>query len=221
MSLSVRAAAAAAALCLAGAGTADPWDITATGQPHRDVRFSVDEGTWMNVSVSPDGALLAFDLLGDIYRLPAAGGRATVIHGGPAIQRSPRFSPDGDRLIYLSDASGGDDVWTSRIDGTASRRITTMAPDLVGAPVWSPDGAYFAAARIASTFPKLRGSELRLYSVAGGTGRLLVPMPPFHPKLIVPVPAPTLPSETGPSVADSMARRMRSALRSIDRISFK
>ena len=32
----------------------------------RMISFSTDEGTYMNIDVSPDGKTLAFDLLGDL-----------------------------------------------------------------------------------------------------------------------------------------------------------
>ncbi len=48
------------------------WDVADTGQPFDDVRIAVSEGTCMSVDVSPDGKTLVFDLLGDLYLLPAA-----------------------------------------------------------------------------------------------------------------------------------------------------
>ncbi|HHG86353.1 MAG TPA: hypothetical protein ENJ82_16500, partial [Bacteroidetes bacterium] len=41
--------------------------------PHgsfKTVEFETNEGTWMNLDVSPDGKEIAFDLLGDIYLMP-------------------------------------------------------------------------------------------------------------------------------------------------------
>jgi len=34
------------------------------------IEFTTDEGTWMSLDVSPDGKLIVFDLLGDLYTLP-------------------------------------------------------------------------------------------------------------------------------------------------------
>ena len=74
----------------------------------------------MSVDVSPDGRTIAFDLLGDIYSLPAAGGQARLLQGGPAMQRAATFSPDGRQLLFLSDASGCDNLWVSNADGSAA-----------------------------------------------------------------------------------------------------
>ena len=62
--------------------------------PERNVSFDTDEGTWMSVAVSPDGQTLAFDLLGDIYTLPAQGGTARQITAGMAYDSQPAFSPE-------------------------------------------------------------------------------------------------------------------------------
>src|SRR5687767_8759413 len=40
----------------------------------KSVELTLTEGTWMSVDVSPDGKTIAFDLLNDIYVMPAAGG---------------------------------------------------------------------------------------------------------------------------------------------------
>ncbi len=59
-----RTATLAATLCLwsAAVGAAAPWNVEDTGQPFVDAEFTVIEGSWMSVDVSPDGATLAFDL---------------------------------------------------------------------------------------------------------------------------------------------------------------
>src|SRR5438270_433709 len=42
-------------------------------KPGRKVEFTTDEGTWMSLDLSPDGSAIVFDLLGDIYTMPATG----------------------------------------------------------------------------------------------------------------------------------------------------
>ena len=84
--------------------------------------INVDEGTWMNVDVSPDGRTIAFDLLGDIYTMPIAGGTPTRITSGLAFDMQPRFSPDGRLIAFTSDRGGGDNIWVMNADGTAPGR---------------------------------------------------------------------------------------------------
>src|SRR5438876_1497545 len=156
------------------------WDVASTGQPYIDAEFAVTEGTWMSVDVSPDGSTLVFDLLGDIYRIPATGGEATLIHGGPAMQRAPTFSSDGRKLLYLSDASGDDNVWISNVDGSAARQITHETVDVLTGPAWGPKGESVVAARMYSVASKLHASELRMFDLSGGAGRLLVEAPKNH-----------------------------------------
>ena len=46
----------------------EKWDVNAPpGMVTHKVPIAVDEGSWMNVDVAPDGKTIAFDLLGDIY----------------------------------------------------------------------------------------------------------------------------------------------------------
>src|ERR1044072_4575020 len=73
----------------------EPWDVEGDHGPTTTVEFDTDEGTWMSCDVSPDGRTIALDLLGDIYRMPFAGGRAELLAGGASWEWQPRFSPDG------------------------------------------------------------------------------------------------------------------------------
>jgi hypothetical protein len=58
---------------------ANAWDVNnPPGQTQRAVRIQTNEGTWMNLDVSPDGRTVAFDLLGDIYTMPIARASPTI-----------------------------------------------------------------------------------------------------------------------------------------------
>ncbi|RBP52931.1 amidohydrolase family protein [Arenicella xantha] len=153
------------------------WDVSDTGQPYTDAAFRLEEGTWMSVDVHPDGDLLVFDLLGDIYTLPTTGGLATLVHGGSAMVRMPRFSPDGNLLLYVSDESGGDNAWVSRLDGSQARQVTRETKDVLTNVVWSPEGQYIAATKLSSAYSDLFTSELRGYHLGGGAGWPIVESP--------------------------------------------
>lgn len=153
------------------------WDITDTGQPFREIEFSLDEGTWMSLDVSPDGDTLVFDILGDLYTMPAAGGDATLLSGGPALDRMPSFSPDGERILYVSDRNGSDNIWSVKADGSDARLITDETDRIVTNPDWSPDGQYVVATAVNLDYARYKMSELRLYHVSGGSGQTLVETP--------------------------------------------
>ena len=73
-------------------------------KPARKVEFTTDEGTWLSLDVSPDGKSIIFDLLGDLYTIPFAGGEAKKITTGMGFNDQPRYSPDGN-LITLRQRS--------------------------------------------------------------------------------------------------------------------
>ncbi|MFT4053259.1 MAG: hypothetical protein QM681_02040 [Novosphingobium sp.] len=110
-------------------------------KPARELRYEVSRGTFMSLAISPDGGTIAFDVLGDLYVMPAAGGRARPIAIGMAFEVQPTFSPDGKWIAYVSDRSGGDNVWIARTDGSGARRITDEDEGAVRlSPEWSADG---------------------------------------------------------------------------------
>ncbi|MEG8013663.1 amidohydrolase family protein [Sphingomonas sp. 22R3R2A-7] len=151
------------------------WDVNKPrGLRTREVRMQVDEGSWMNVDVSPDGRLVAFDLLGDIYTMPIAGGTPTRIAEGLAFEHQPRFSPDGRRIAFTSDRGGGDNIWVMNVDGADKRQVTKEDFRLLNQPSWSPDGRFIAAKKHFTTGRSLGTGEIWLYHVSGGGGVQLV-----------------------------------------------
>ena len=78
----------------------------------------------MNLDLSPDGQVIVFDLLGDIYKMPVTGGKATLLAGGMASEVQPRFSPNGKYISYTSDKEGGDNIWIMNVDGSGKKAIT-------------------------------------------------------------------------------------------------
>ncbi|WP_296501492.1 hypothetical protein [Phenylobacterium sp.] len=140
------AAALPAAAHAEDAKEAPKWDVAAPpGMKVREVPIAVEEGTWMNLDVSPDGRTLVFDLLGDIYTLPISGGAPTRISEGLPYETQPRFSPDGRRIAFTSDRGGGDNIWIMNRDGSDKRQLTQESFRLMNQPSWSPDGQYIVA----------------------------------------------------------------------------
>ncbi len=177
-----------------GGSDASSWDVNAPpGARIRQVPINVTEGTWMNVDVSPDGRSIAFDLLGDIYTMPIAGGRPTRVSSGLAFDMQPRFSPDGRMIAFTSDRGGGDNIWVMNADGSGARAITRETFRLLNAPTWSPDGQYIAARKHFTTQRSLGTGEIWVYHVSGvGDGMALVerPNPQFQKELGEPAYAP-------------------------------
>lgn len=57
---------------------------------------------------------------------------------------SPRFSPDGQNVVFTSDRSGVDELWLARADCTQVRQLTSFGVSNIGSPRWSPDGKTIA-----------------------------------------------------------------------------
>lgn len=153
----------------------DEWDVTNPDLGDTtNVTFTTEEGTWMNLDVSPDGSQIVFDLLGDIYLLPIDGGQASLLRGGHAYEIQPRFSPDGSQILFTSDAGGGDNIWVMDSDGSNAKQITDESFRLLNNAVWTPDGEYIIAKKHFSSTRSLGAGEIWMYHRSGGAGVQLV-----------------------------------------------
>lgn len=54
--------------------------------------------------------------------------------------RYPRWSTDGKKIAFVSDRSGGYEIWTIDADGTNLRQMTFGGTPGTSFPLWSPDG---------------------------------------------------------------------------------
>ncbi len=151
---------------------AEKWDVSDPkgGFNYQEHRFNTDEGTWMNLDVSPDGQTVIFDLLGDIYSMPISGGSATPLRTGIPFEVQPRFSPDGKKIAFTSDAGGGDNIWVMNTDGSEAKQITEEKFRLLNNAVWTPDGNYLIARKHFTSRRSLGAGEMWQYHIAGGTG---------------------------------------------------
>ena len=142
-------------------------------KPERLLRMTVTEGSWMSVDVSPDGESVVFDLLGSIWMVPLSGGEATPLTRGMAFDAMPRFSPDGERVVFVSDRSGGENLYNMAVDLSDTIQVTRGNNNAYQSPTFSPDGRYIVATRQGG------GGQGKLwtYHVDGGSGTALISEP--------------------------------------------
>ncbi len=98
--------------------------------------------------VSPDGKLVAFSYLGDVWVAEAVGGTARQVTTNPAHDLGPVFSPDGRWIAFSSNRHGSYNVFIVPLQGGPPRRLTFDSDnDMVTG--WSPDGkqVLFASTR--------------------------------------------------------------------------
>ncbi len=99
--------------------------------------------------VSPDGKSVAFTIgdvnfdgnrvVNQIYVVSIAGGEIKQLTIGDKSASSPRWSPDGKKLAYVT----GSQIWVMDHDGEDKKQVTGISTG-AGGPVWSPDGNWFA-----------------------------------------------------------------------------
>ncbi|HTA68188.1 MAG TPA: amidohydrolase family protein [Bryobacteraceae bacterium] len=136
-------------------------------KPERKIEFSVDEGSWLSLSVSPDGQTILFDLLGDLYTVPISGGEATRITSGLPFDSQPIFSPDGKLIAFTSDRDGSDNLWIAKADGSDPKQLSKDKDGDFISPSWTPDGEYVLVSR---NQQGLGTHEIWMYNIHGGSG---------------------------------------------------
>ncbi|TDJ30809.1 MAG: amidohydrolase [Gammaproteobacteria bacterium] len=137
-------------------------------EPTRTISFETDEATWLSLDVSPDGHTLVLEILGDLYTLPIEGGEAIPLTTGMQFDSQPRFSPDGQKLTFISDRDGKENVWIMGVDGSGLKKLSKGGDRIeFASPTWSPDSSHVVVSR---TSWGLRTFELWAYHVDGGKG---------------------------------------------------
>lgn len=103
-------------------------------------------------SFSPDGRRIAFtssafDDNDEIYLIDLDGSNRTrLTDNRRKLDWFASFSPKGDRLVYNSEAFGGQELMLMRADGQGQTRISIAEKTYEQEPVWSPDGKGIAYA---------------------------------------------------------------------------
>ncbi len=153
------------------------WDVNDPRGPMRTITIDTTETTWSDVDVSPDGKTILFDMLGDIYTVPIAGGDARALTSEIAWNFQPRYSPDGRKIAFISDRGGADNLWVMNADGSAMRAVSEEKDHLVHNPAWSPDGEYIAAKKGFTSTRSIPAGEIWLFHLGGGGGLQLTERP--------------------------------------------
>ena len=104
--------------------------------------------------LSPDGRHVAYtrtttDLESgrrntDIWRVPADGGVARELIAGDKSENTPRYSPDGRRVAFISTRDGAAQAYVADADGGDVRKVTDLAMGVQPPMVFSADGTRIA-----------------------------------------------------------------------------
>lgn len=146
------------------------WDIAAPHGPGVDAAFTVTEGTWLSVDVSPDGNSVLFDLLGDLYEIPITGGAGNRLTSGNAWDSDARYSADGTQILFNSDRGGSENIWVAGRDGNDAKPLTEDKHDRWMDPQFAPEPGWFLARKRMTDTRSIGVLELWLLHEQGGKG---------------------------------------------------
>jgi len=148
-----------------GGGTPHPLSIDVPADSLIDpiVRETRTDGA-EDLSIRPDGSLAAFIVEGDVFIVEIldkddqeiAAPRTVRITSTPERESEPRWSPDGESLLFASAREGNTDLWIARPSDTEAGWIDSFDFDLTRLTQdpkeettarWSPDGTKIAFLR--------------------------------------------------------------------------
>jgi dipeptidyl aminopeptidase/acylaminoacyl peptidase len=76
----------------------------------------------------------------ELYSINSDGTALDLITNNAAMDLSPAWSPDGNKIAFTSYRDGNPEIYTMNSDGTGLNRLTNN-PEPDGGPAWSPDGS--------------------------------------------------------------------------------
>jgi len=154
------------------------WAIPASGGAATRM-VGTGSATWHPVIAKHSGQMAAQKISrsSGVYCLPVDGepGKNTpfVVTSTNGRNEGPQPSPDGRRLVFMSDRSGYVEIWVSNRDGSSPAQLTNLHGS--GTPRWSPDGLWIAFDSTTHDFSGGTGvSSVWVVSSMGGVPRALV-----------------------------------------------
>ena len=80
----------------------------------------------------------------NLYRaeLDGAAGSVTRLAATTRQDANPDISPDGSRIVFVSDRTGYGEIWVMDVSGMNAVAVTDLKTP--GRPRWSPDGRHIA-----------------------------------------------------------------------------
>ena len=99
-----------------------------------------------DAELSPKGERALFVARGDVFTAPIESGPTrNLTRSSAAHDKWARWSPDGRRIAYVSDATGEDELYLIAQDGSGEpEQLTTGGQAMRYTPEWSPTGKHLA-----------------------------------------------------------------------------
>ena len=161
-------------------GTSSLWRVPASGTVAPERLPFGESGSWPQLSRQGNRlAYTASDLNINIYRvnLPVADGvtgMAVKFISSSRWDRNPHYSPDGNRIAFLSARSGDEEIW--RCDSVGSNPVQLTSLGAVNFPRWAPDGKSIGFSSKAEGH-----SNVYVVDAEGGAPRRLTSDPAWGP----------------------------------------